>query len=481
MIEETILSNLVLNDKYCRAVIPFIKDEYFADQNSRTLFQVIKQFMDEYQSIPNKIALMLQVDTLAITEESNKVICKMIDDMHDDPKADLQFLIDSTEKYCQDRAIFNAIKEAITIIDGHQNDKRDKGSIPAILSEALSVSFDTNIGHDFLENYQERYDFYHKAESKLPFDLDMLNKITKGGLVKKSLNVILAGTGVGKTLFMTHTAASHLKQGKNVLYITMEMAEEKIAERIDANLLNITIDELQELPKESYVVKMEKLKSKLHGRLIVKEYPTSAAGAGHFRHLLNELKLKKGFVPDVVYIDYINICSSSRLKLGSSINSYLYVKAIAEEIRALAIEFNTTIITATQTNREGFSSSDPGLENTSESFGLPATADLMFALVTSEELDQLNQLMVIQLKNRYNDLTRYKRFVIGIDRPRMKLYDCENSAQDDLMKEGKATKYQEQDRPVMDKSSFGERWEEDSKPDFRKRGGKRNFSDLKIS
>ena len=478
MIEKTILDNLVLNNEYCRAVLPFIKEEYFVDNSNKVIFGLVRKFIDEYNNLPNKTTLLMEADKLSIGSDQHTGIISAINSIQEDNTIDKQWLFDQTEKYCQDRALYNAIKESINIIDGNTKDKKDKGSIPEILSEALSVSFDTNIGHDFLENFQERYEFYHRAESKLEFDLEMFNKITRGGIVKKSLNVILAGTGVGKTLFMTHCAASHLALGKNVLYITMEMAEEKIAERIDANLLNVTVDELQELPHDAYEKKILKMKNKVKGRLIIKEYPTSAAGSGHFRHLLQELRLKKSFTPDVIYIDYLNICMSTRLKLGSSINSYLYIKAIAEELRGLAVEFKVPIITATQTNREGFASSDPGLENTSESFGLPATADFMFALVTTEELEGLNQLMVIQLKNRYNDPTKYKRFVIGIDRARMKLYDVENSAQTNVMKDHKYNS----DKPVMDNASFGERWDEESKMKFTtKKQGKKDFSSLKIS
>jgi len=485
MIETTILNNLVVDEEYCRAVIPFLKEDYFSNAPNKIVYTMIKEFIDKYNSLPTQKILALEAEKLSVSQEQYQEVVEVISEIHPDPLTNRDWLMDETEKHCQDRAILNAIKESINIIDGNSKDKKDKGSIPQILTEALSVSFDSNIGHDFLENFETRYDFYHKTESRIPFDLEMFNKITRGGLVRKSLNVILAGTGVGKTLFMTHCASANLLQGKNVLYITMEMAEEKIAERIDANILNITVDELQELPKESYAKRMNQLKSRVKGKLIIKEYPTSAAGAGHFRHLLQELKLKKNFSPDIIYIDYLNICMSSRLKLGSSINSYLYIKAIAEELRGLAVEFNLPVVTATQTNRDGYSSSDPGLENTSESFGLPATADFMFALVSNDELEALDQLLVIQLKNRYNDPTRDKRFVIGIHRAKMRLYDVENSAQDDIMVDNKykgGKKKPAEDKPVMDNADFGQRWDEDDSMKFMtKKAGKKDFSGLKIS
>jgi len=352
-----------------------------------------------------------------------------------DSKAEIQWLVDKTEKWCQEKAIYNAVLGSISILDGKDKTK-DKGSIPKILSDALAISFDTTVGHDYLEDSDERYDFYHRREERIPFDLDCFNKITKGGLPAKTLNIALAGTGVGKSLFMCHVAAGAMSQGRNVLYITMEMAEEKIAERIDANLLNVTLDDLTSLPKEMYDKKVEKLKAKTTGKLIIKEYPTASASATHFRSLLNELNLKKSFCPDIIFIDYLNICCSARIKPGASINSYTYVKAIAEELRGLAVETNVPIVSATQTTRSGYTSSDPGLEDTSESFGLPATADLMFALISSEELDELGQIMVKQLKNRYADPTHYKRFTVGIDRAKMKLYDIEQSAQQGIADAG---------------------------------------------
>jgi len=357
-----------------------------------------------------------------------------------------QWLIDKTEKFCQEKAIYNAVLGSISILDG-KDKTHDKGQIPKILSDALAISFDTSVGHDYLENSDERYEFYHRKEERIPFDLEFFNKITKGGLPAKTLNIALAGTGVGKSLFMCHVAAGAMSQGRNVLYITMEMAEEKIAERIDANLLNVSLDDLTSLSKDMYDKKVAKVKSKTTGKLIIKEYPTASASATHFRALLNELNLKKSFVPDIIFIDYLNICCSSRIKAGGNINSYTYVKSIAEELRGLAVEYDLPIVSATQTTRSGFSSSDPGLEDTSESFGLPATADLMFALITSEELEELGQIMVKQLKNRYNDPSYYKRFTIGVDRSKMKLYDVEQSGQDDLVDA-------RQDKPI---NTFGNR------------------------
>ena len=484
-LEQTILKNLIYNDEYLRKVLPFIKTDYFTDRTDRTIFNEISKFVEDYNSTPTIEALELAVKerrNLSDDEVEKCETCLQEIVKFKDEQSKIDWLVDKTEKFCQEKAIYNAVLGSISILDG-KDKTQDKGSIPKLLSDALAVSFDNSVGHDYLENSDERFEFYHRKEERIPFDLEYFNKITKGGLPVKTLNIALAGTGVGKSLFMCHVAAGCLSQGKNVLYITLEMAEEKIAERIDANLLNVTVDELQELPKESYEKKIHKLKGNVKGRLIIKEYPTSSAGSNHFRHLLNELKIKKNFIPDVIYIDYLNICMSSRLKLGSSINSYLYVKAIAEELRGLAVEFNVPIISATQTNREGFASSDPGLENTSESFGLPATADFMFALVSNDDLENLGQLLVIQLKNRYNDPTKNKRFVIGIDRARMKLYDVEASAQDDITvdnkyKGGKANS----DKSVMDNTAFGERFEEDSKMKFMtKVAGRRDFSGLKIS
>jgi replicative DNA helicase len=446
MIEQTIFANLVYNEDYARKVIPFIKKEYFQSRIDQTLFTLIAKFVDKYNSFPTKTALTVEVDSyVGLTEDESEKLTKQIESLEDRP-ADLQWLIDETEKFCQDKAIYNAIYQSIGILDD-KNGKEDKGVIPKILSDALGISFDNHIGHDLLEDVDARYDYYHKKETRVPFDLDYLNRITKGGIPNKTLNIILAGTNVGKSLFMCHCAASNVSKGKNVLYITMEMAEERIAERIDANLLNVSLDELSLLPRDVYEKKVERVKSATPGKLIIKEYPTASAGSAHFRHLLNELKLKKNFVPEIIYIDYLNICASSRLKYGANVNSYTYIKAIAEELRGLAVEFNVPIVSATQTTRSGFTSSDIGLEDTSESFGLPATADLMIALISTEELQEMNQLMVKQLKNRYGDPAIHRRFVIGVDRAKMKLYDVEQHAQDDVL----------DDKPVFDNSDSGRR------------------------
>ena len=446
MIEQTIFANLTFNEDYARKVIPFIKKEYFQSRIDQTLFTIIAKFVDKYNSFPTKTALVVEVDSyVGLTEDESEKLTKQIESLEDKP-ADLQWLLDETEKFCQDKAIYNAIYQSIGILDD-KNGKEDKGAIPLILSDALGISFDNHIGHDLLEDIDSRYEYYHRKENRVPFDLDYLNRITKGGIPNKTLNIILAGTNVGKSLFMCHCAASNVTKGKNVLYITMEMAEERIAERIDANLLNVSLDELSLLPRDVYEKKIERVKSATPGKLIIKEYPTASAGSAHFRHLLNELKLKKNFVPEIIYIDYLNICASSRLKYGANVNSYTYIKAIAEELRGLAVEFNVPIVSATQTTRSGFTSSDLGLEDTSESFGLPATADLMIALISTEELQEMNQLMVKQLKNRYGDPAIHRRFVIGVDRAKMKLYDVEQHAQDDVL----------DDKPVFDNSDSGRR------------------------
>ena len=414
-------------------MIPFLKSDYFQDSSERTIFDTVYKFIDEYNDLPSKEAISIEVENNPIKESELQSVRDVLDEVYDNSEYETNedWLIEHTEKFCQDRSIYNAIMESIKIIDN--DSKQDKGAIPEILSDALSVSFDTHIGHDYLEDSDERYDYYHKKESHLPFDLDYFNKITDGGISDKTLNVLMAGPGVGKTLAMCHFAASYLSQGKNVLYVTLEMAEEKISERIDANLLNVSLQDLKDLPKSSYDKKVERVRSGTNGKLIVKEYPTAQAGVSHFRHLLNELNLKKNFQPDVMIIDYINICISNRVKPGGNVNSYAYIKSIAEELRGFAVERTIPIITATQINREGFSSSDVGMENVAESFGLPATADLFLALITSEELEQLNQIMVKQLKNRYSDLASNRRFVVGVDRAKMRLYDCDESAQDDIM------------------------------------------------
>ena len=451
--ETVILSNLLLNDQYSRKVIPFLKGEYFHDYNEKTIFNLIDQYVKTYNNFPSKQALVIDLSNqTGLSEDSFKKCQVIIDQLSVTDTNDLQWLVDKTEKFCQEKAIYNAIMQSIQIIDD-KSGKLSKGSIPQILSDSLAVSFDTHIGHDFIEDSDNRFAFYHKKEVRVPFDLDYFNRITNGGLPKKTLNICLAGTNVGKSMFMCHCAAGNLSSGLNVLYITMEMAEEEIAKRIDANLLDCTLDDIKLIPKDSYDKKVQRLRSKTNGKLIIKEYPTACAGSANFRHLLNELKIKRNFVPDIIYIDYLNICMSSRLKYGSNINSYTYIKTIAEELRGLAVEYNVPIVSATQTTRSGFTSSDIGLEDTSESFGLPATADFMFALISTEELEQLNQLMVKQLKNRYSDTTQIKRFVIGVDRTKMRLYDCEQQAQSDIL-----------DGPVMDKTEFGEQDYERSKP-----------------
>ena len=445
-IERTTLSNLVYNEPYARKVLPFLKPEYFQNRHERVVFQEISKFIEKYGNLPTKEALSIELDGRKdLNEEEFKTVVSVIETLSD-AKVDMQWLVDTTEKFCKDKAVYNAILNGIQIIEG-KDKKQTPEAIPSILSEALAVAFDQNVGHDYVEDGENRFEFYHRKEEKLAFDLEYFNKITKGGLPPKTLNIALAGTGVGKSLFMCHMAASTLMQGKNVLYITLEMAEERIAERIDANLMNITMDDLHELPKKMFTDRLGKLKSKTNGKLIIKEYPTASAHTGHFRALLKELALKKSFKPDIIFIDYLNICSSARFKGNANVGSYFYIKAIAEELRGLAVENNVPIMSATQTTRGGYANSDVGLEDTSESFGLPATADLMFALISTEDLEGLNQIMVKQLKNRYNDPGLNKRFVIGIDRARMKLYDCEQEAQDGITDSG-----QEDDTPVFDKS-----------------------------
>lgn len=431
-IETTVLSNLLHNEEFARKSIVFLKEEYFHDATEKAVFHEIQKFYAKYSDVPTKEALQISVDeredlSSTIYEEATGLIKSLVKTDNND-----QWLLDETEKFCKDKAVYNAIMESIEIIDGKHKKKTD-GAIPELLSDALAVTFDTHIGHDFLEDSDERYEFYHTKEEKIPFDIEYLNKITQGGVTRKSLNILMAGTGVGKTIGMCHMAASNLTIGKNVLYVTMEMAEERIAERIDANLLDIELNRLKDLTKVMYDRKMEQLKQKVKGKIIIKEFPTSQAHTGHFRHLLNELSLKKDFKPDIIYVDYLNICASQRLIGSQSVNSYTYVKAIAEELRGLAVEFNVPIWSATQTTRSGFGNSDVGLEDTSESFGLPATADLFLALIQTEELEELNQIMVKQLKNRHGDIAINRRFVIGIDKPKMKWYDAEQSAQEDII------------------------------------------------
>lgn len=442
-LSEQIFSGLIFSEEYTRKVIPFLQDEYFTDNIDKSIFKVFKAYYEQYNTLPTKEAVIIELDKVTgLNDESVKQAQTTISNLKEVDQS-IEWLTDTTEKFCQEKAIYNAIMDSIQIIDG--KGKHDKGMLPQLLSDALSVSFDSHIGHDFLADSESRFDFYTKREEKIPFDIDLLNKVTKGGLSKKTLNIALAGTGVGKSLFMCHCASANLMQGHNVLYITLEMAEEKIAERIDANLLNLTIDELKILPKDAYEKKIQRVSDKTTGKLIIKEYPTASAHSGHFRHLLNELKIKKGFRPDIIYVDYLNICSSGRIK-GAAVNSYTYVKAIAEELRGLAVEFNVPIVSATQTTRSGYSSSDVGLEDTSESFGLPATADFMFAIISTEELEDLAQVMFKQLKNRYSDPNYNRRFVVGIDRSKMRLFDVEQSAQDDIV----------DDVPVFDNTRTGE-------------------------
>ena len=456
-LQTHILSHLLNNEEYCRRVIPFIKKEYF-EGSHKTVFDLIVSFVSQHNKLPTGKVLELELRKINAHEDVLNQASVLITEIANKSDVDTEYLIQESEKWCKERAVYNAIMESIQIIDG-KDTKRSEGAIPEILSDALGTSFDQEIGHDYIDNSEDRFDFYNTKEDRIPFDLDYFNKITKGGLPNKTLNIALAGTGVGKSLFMCHCAASVLEQGKNVLYITMEMAEERIAERIDANLMNLPIERLGSLPKNVFNDKIQKIAKASIGKLIVKEYPTGAAHTGHFRALLNELKLKKNFKPDIIYVDYLNICSSSRMRgLGGSINSYSYIKAIAEELRGLAVEFNVPIVSATQTTRSGYSNTDVGLEDTSESFGLPATADLMFAIISTEELEELGQLLVKQLKNRYNDPTKYRRFVVGVDRSRMKLYDVEESAQSDIMSD------MIPDKPI---NKFGEREQPDSFTDFK--------------
>jgi replicative DNA helicase len=448
-LEKTILSNLVHNEEYCRKVVPFLKPEYFNDQFERIVAEELLTFFTQYNKPASLEILAIQIGKRKLHRDQIDGIEKYINDLDFITNND-EWLFKNTESFCKKQAVYNAIIDSFEIIEG-KNKNLTEDAIPSLLSDALAVSFDKSVGHDYLEDFLHRYDFYHRQEEKLSFDLDLFNKITKGGLSKKTLNVILAGTGVGKSLFMCHVAAAALSQAKNVLYITMEMAEERIAERIDANLLNMTMDELSKVDKDIYETRIGKLIKKTSGKLIIKEYPTASAHAGHFKALLEELKLKRDFKPDLIIIDYLNICASSRLKHGSGVNSYTYVKSIAEELRGLGVEYNVPVLSATQTTRGGYDNTDVDLTDTSESFGLPATVDLMFALISTEELENLNQIMVKQLKNRYNDPSYYKRFVIGVDRARMKLYDVEDSAQSNIADSGQDS------GPVFDKGSFGQR------------------------
>jgi replicative DNA helicase len=442
MIEKTILENLTQNEEYSRRVLPFLQNEYFTDDTEKYLFSKISGFISKYNTLPDKNTLTLEIDEDGINEGLHKTSTEYVKNFGE-INENIDWLIDTTEKFCQEKAVYNAIMQSIKIIDGKDKQK-EKGSIPDILSDALAVSFDDRVGHDYFEDAESRFDFYQKVEDRVPFDLEYMNLITGGGLPNKTLNVILAGTGVGKTLAMCHMAAANIKDGKNVLYITLEMAEERISERIDANLLNVPLDQIKDMSKKMFSSRVNDIQSKANGKLVVKEYPTAAAHSGNFRYLMNELVLKKNFTPDIVYIDYLNICGSMRMKMTGSINSYTYIKAIAEELRGLAVEKDLPIVTATQLNRSGYVNSDPGLEDTSESFGLPATADFMMALISNDEMAEMNQIMVKQLKNRYNDPATYRKFMVGVDRPKMRLFDVEQEVEEE-----------EDDIPVFDNTTIG--------------------------
>ena len=456
-IERTALSELITNEDYARKVLPHMKRDYFSDRSERIVFEEIQKFVEKYNSLPNKTSIEIEIDNRRdLNEQDVKAVIDVIKSLEKDDDANLEWLVETTEKFCKDKAVYNAIVEGIQIIDG-KDKNRNVDAIPNILTDALSVGFDNSVGHDYLLDAQSRFEFYHTVEEKIPFDLDFFNRITKGGLPPKTLNIALAGTGVGKSLFMCHMAANCMNQGKNVLYVSLEMAEERIAERIDANLMNISMEDLHSLPKQMYDDKINKIIKNTTGQIVIKEYPTASAHSGHFRGLIKELAVKKSFKPDIIFIDYLNICASSRFKGAANVNSYMYIKSIAEELRGLAVETNVPIMSATQTTRSGYSNTDVGLEDTSESFGLPATADLMFALISSEELEERNQIAVKQLKNRYNDPTMNKRFVIGIDRAKMRLHDLEESEQQGLVDSNQ--KEDTFNEPVFDKTDFGEGWE----------------------
>jgi len=451
-IETLILKNLIHNEEYSRKVLPFLNKEYFMEHTDKLLYEQINSFINKYNNLPTKEALVIELDSTPLKDEEFENVTELLTHLEgqNNEKSDLSWLLETTEKFCQDKAIYNAVVSSIKILDEPEKSESDKGAIPELLTDALSVSFDPHVGHDYLLDSDDRYAFYHRIEKKIPFDLDYFNRITQGGLSSKTLNVALAGTGVGKSLFMCHVSSSALSQGNNVLYITLEMSEERIAERIDANLLNIKLDDLVSLSKKMYEKKIEDLKNTVKGRLIIKEYPTAAASTNHFRALLNELNLKRNFKPDLILVDYINICSSARIRPGQYVNSYSYIKSIAEELRGLAVEFDVPILSATQTNRAGFQNTDVGLEDTSESFGLPATADFMFALISNENLEQAGQLLIKQLKNRYSDPTSNKKFLVGIDRAKMRLSDLGEESQSGLVDTGKEEK---QNTPVFDTSS----------------------------
>jgi replicative DNA helicase len=456
-LEQVILNQLITDEEYLRKALPFIRDEYFTDYNERKVFQTIKSFVQQYNSPPSGEALQISLqDDKNLTEDEFSRISEIINKFGT-PQLNKQWILDETEQFCKDKAVYNAIVQSIQIIDGKDKNLTNE-AIPDILKDALAVSFDNSVGHDYLTDSDGRFDFYHRVEERIPFDLEMFNKITKGGLPNKTLNIALAGTGVGKSLFMCHMAASCMSQGKNVLYITLEMAEERIAERIDANLMNVTMDDLKHLPKQMFDDRISRIRNKTEGKLIIKEYPTASAHSGHFRALLNELSLKKEFRPDIIFIDYLNICASSRFKMTGTVNSYTYIKGIAEELRGLAVEFNVPILSATQTTRSGYGNSDVELTDTSESFGLPATADFMFAIISTEDLEKLGQLLIKQLKNRYNDPSQHKRFVIGVERAKMRLFDLDISAQKNLVQQ-EVEKPEYNNRPsfVSSKALFGKK------------------------
>ena len=457
-IEKTTLAELVGNEQYARKVLPFMKGEYFADRTERIVFEEIQKFVEKYNALPTKSSLEIEIDTRRdLNEDDIRHVLGVVKELENDKDINFDWLVETTEKFCKDKAVYNAIVEGIQIIDG-KDKKRGPDAIPSILTDALAVGFDNRVGHDYLADSDERYDYYHTVEEKIPFDLEFFNRITKGGLPPKTLNIALAGTGVGKSLFMCHMAANCMNQGRNVLYITLEMAEERIAERIDANLMNVSMEDLHDIPKVIYDTMINNISKETNGQLVIKEYPTASAHSAHFRGLIKELAIKKSFKPDIIFVDYLNICASSRFKGAQNVNSYMYVKAIAEELRGRAVETNVPIMSATQTTRSGFSNSDVGLEDTSESFGLPATADLMFALISNEELDAVNQIAVKQLKNRYNDPTINKRFVIGIDRAKMRLMDLDESQQDGLADSNQTEEEDLFDTPTFDKTEFGEGW-----------------------
>jgi replicative DNA helicase len=457
-IERTTLSELVGNEQYARKVLPFIKPDYFSDRTERIVFEEIQKFVERYNALPTKSTLEIEIDTRRdLNEQDIKRVVDVVKGLENDDDVNFEWLVETTEKFCKDKAVYNAIVEGIQIIDG-KDKTRGPDAIPSILTDALAVGFDNSVGHDYLLDAEERFDYYHTVEKKIPFDLDFFNRITKGGLPPKTLNIALAGTGVGKSLFMCHMAANCMNQGKNVLYVTLEMAEERIAERIDANLMNVSMEDLHDLPKTMYDSKISQIQKNTSGQLIIKEYPTASAHSSHFRGLIKELAIKKSFKPDIMFVDYLNICASSRYKGQSNVNSYMYIKSIAEELRGLAVETNIPIMSATQTTRSGFSNSDVGLEDTSESFGLPATADLMFALISNEELEAANQIAVKQLKNRYNDPTMNKRFVIGIDRSKMRLMDVGEDQQTGLADSNQTEEKDNFVEPLFDKTEFGEGW-----------------------